>query len=222
MRKSLFTFILLLPASLLFGQAPITGKVNGEGAVSGPLPSANVLWAGTTIGAATDGDGRFSVPPPEQWPARLVVTYVGFRNDTLLLERVPDQPVVVTLSSSVELNTVEVVERVSGTQLSTRSTIAQEIIGQKELKRAACCDLSESFETNATVDVNYSDAISGTKTIRMLGLDGRYAQISLENLPFIRGLSSSYGLTLLPGTWIQDINLSKGLGTAVNGPNAMT
>ncbi|MBK9762149.1 MAG: TonB-dependent receptor [Flavobacteriales bacterium] len=222
MRKSLFTFSLLLPASLLFGQAPITGKVNGEGAVSGPLPGANVLWAGTTIGAATDGDGRFSVPPPDQWPARLVVTYVGFRNDTLLLERVPDKPVVVTLSSSVELNTVEVVERVSGTQLSTRSTIAQEIIGEKELKRAACCDLSESFETNATVDVNYSDAISGTKTIRMLGLDGRYAQISLENLPFIRGLSSSYGLTLLPGTWIQDINLSKGLGTSVNGPNAMT
>ncbi|MCB0764874.1 MAG: TonB-dependent receptor, partial [Flavobacteriales bacterium] len=78
------------------------------------------------------------------------------------------------------------------------------------------------FETNATVDVNYSDAVSGTKTIRMLGLDGRYAQISVENLPFIRGLSSSYGLTLLPGTWIQDINLSKGVGSAVNGPNAMT
>ncbi|MBK6410425.1 MAG: hypothetical protein IPF78_12160 [Flavobacteriales bacterium] len=173
------------------------------------------------LGRPRTAMGRFSVPPPDQWPARLVVTYVGFRNDTLLLERVPDKPVVVTLSSSVELNTVEVVERVSGTQLSTRSTIAQEIIGEKELKRAACCDLSESFETNATVDVNYSDAISGTKTICMLGLDGRYAQISLENLP---SSGAVFVLWSYAGAryWIQDINLSKGLGTAVNGPNAMT
>ncbi len=72
------------------------------------------------------------------------------------------------------------------------------------------------------MDINYSDAISGTKTIRMLGLDGKYAQISMENIPFVRGLSSNSGLTLIPGPWIQSINVSKGIGTAVNGPNAMT
>ena len=96
-----------------------------------------------------------------------------------------------TLEPIVELGTARVVERTQGTQLDTRSTVNMERIGAKELKRAACCDLSESFETNATVDVSYADAVSGTKAIKMLGLDGKYALISVENIPFLRGLSRS-------------------------------
>ncbi len=202
------------------GAQTITGRVTGTDAEV--LPFANVYWAGTSIGTTTDVNGDFSVAAPERWPASLLVSFVGYKTDTLLLRQAPTAPLTIKLSWGVNTGLVEIVDRVSGTRMDSRSITSTEIIGQKELKRAACCDLSESFETNATVDVNYSDAISGTKTIRMLGLDGKYAQISMENLPFIRGLSTSYGLTLVPGTWIKDINLSKGIGTAVNGPNAMT
>jgi len=88
---------------------------------------------------------------------------------------------------------------------------AIEAIGPKELKRAACCDPErEPSSPNATVDVSFSDAISGTKTIRMLGLDGKYAQIGVENIPFVRGLSSNYGPDAVPGPWINSINVSKG------------
>ncbi|MBL7939941.1 MAG: TonB-dependent receptor [Flavobacteriales bacterium] len=217
-------FLLALAASVWYtaGAQSITGRIAGEGGDADVLPGASVRWAGTTTSATADADGWFSIDPPVEWPATLVFAFVGYRNDTLVLESAPTTALKIGLSSSVELKSVDVVDRVSGTRLDSRSLISTEIIGQKELKRAACCDLSESFETNATVDVNYSDAISGTKAIRMLGLDGKYAQISLENQPFIRGLSTSYGLTLVPGTWIKDINLSKGIGTAVNGPNAMT
>ncbi|MBK6368856.1 MAG: TonB-dependent receptor [Flavobacteriales bacterium] len=218
--RSLLTSLWITICGGVFAQT--TGTVSGDGPNAGPLFAANVFWAGTTTGTTTDMDGGFSLAAPPQWPAQLVASYVGFKADTTLLQQSPTKPLKITLHHIMDMKEVQIVERVSGTQLSTRTTIATENIGAKELKRAACCDLSESFETNATVDVNYSDAVSGTKTIRMLGLDGRYAQISLENLPFIRGLSSGYGLTLIRGTWIQDINLSKGLGTAVNGPNAMT
>lgn len=198
----------------------ITGKVSSaEGDV---LTGANLHWLGTTIGTATDATGSFELVQPGSWPATLITSFVGYKADTLHLNAMPTTSLRIKLTWAVEMGPVEIVDRVAGTRLDARSINATEIIGQKELKRAACCDLSESFETNATVDVNYSDAISGTRTIRMLGLDGKYAQISLENLPFIRGLSTSYGLTLVPGTWIKDINLSKGIGTAVNGPNAMT
>lgn len=218
-RNSIGTCVLLLPLWAV-AQAPVTGTVGSD--QGGPLPGSNVHWLGTTVGASAQGDGRFAIPPPAAWPARLVTSFVGHTPDTLLLIAPPTQPLHITLRAAVELQAVEVVERQPGTMLSTRTTMATEIIGQNELKRAACCDLSESFETSATVDVNFADAISGTKTIRMLGLDGRYAQMSVENLPFVRGLSANHGLTLLPGTWIKDISLSKGAGTAVNGPNAMT
>lgn len=215
---------LLLPflasASGLLAQQ-VTGRVtafdSGEA-----LPFANVFWLGSSMGASADADGRFSVQEPPRWPARLVASFVGYKPDTIALAQPPAASVLFRLRGAVEMGPVEIVERADATHLSTRAINATEQIGQRELKRAACCDLSESFETNATVDVSFSDAVSGTKTIRMLGLDGKYAQMSLENIPFVRGLSTSSGLTLIPGTWIKDINLSKGTGTAVNGPNAMT
>ncbi|MCB9171176.1 MAG: TonB-dependent receptor [Flavobacteriales bacterium] len=216
--------IVLLAALPARSQQTISGQVLGRerDGSEHPLPMANVLWAGTTRGASTDAEGRFTVPAPTDLPAQLVATFVGYTNDTLLLGERPSAPLRIVLSASLELGTVEVVERQNATRLDARSILSQEELGLKELKRAACCDLSESFETNATVDVSYGDAVSGTRTIRMLGLDGRYAQMNVENLPFIRGLSSTYGLSLIPGTWIGAVNVSKGVGTTVNGPNAMT
>ncbi|MEO8589757.1 MAG: TonB-dependent receptor [Flavobacteriales bacterium] len=222
--RTISIVLLLLLASSAWAQGPVTGHVRATTA-SGtePLPGASVLWVGTSIGTSTDEEGRFSVGAPPQWPARLVVFSFGFANDTLHLVSQPTAPLSITLrAAAIELPGTDVIERQSGTLLSTRTLQATESLGRKELKRAACCDLSESFETNATIDVNFADAISGAKTIRMLGLDGKYAQISMENIPFVRGLSSTSGLSLIPGTWIKDINLSKGIGTAVNGPNAMT
>lgn len=216
-----FTLLAGLLAAHTFAQAPITGVVL-EKESNEKLAAANVFWLGTTMGTTTGIEGEFSIDPPPAWPARLVASFVGYKPDTLLLKAPPTVSVVFTLRWAVDMGPVEVVERASSTRLDTRSQLATEIITAMELKRAACCDLSESFETNATVDVNFNDAISGTKTIRMLGLDGKYAQISLENIPFIRGLSTASGLTLIPGTWMNEINLSKGVGTAVNAPNAMT
>ncbi|MBK7383363.1 MAG: TonB-dependent receptor [Flavobacteriales bacterium] len=222
-QRIVFLIASFIIAVCAIAQTGIHGTVRMAGEKGGLLPGANVHWSGTSIGTSTDANGHFMIEQdPPQWPAQLVVSFVGFRSDTLAVPGPTSTPLSFALRSTIELRDVEVVERVQGTQLSTRTINATESIGPKELKRAACCDLSESFETNATVDVSFSDAISGTKTIRMLGLDGKYAQMSLENIPFVRGLSSSSGLTLIPGTWINNINLSKGTGTAVNGPNAMT
>lgn len=223
--KPITTFLAMLAALTAVAQ----GTTNVEGRVFGlsaereeSLPGANVLWLGTSTGATTNTEGRFFIPAPPDWPARLVFSYVGHRTDTLTLQAMPTAPLRVVLKAALDLPTFEVVERQQSTLLDSRAVINTEILNRGELKRAACCDLSESFETNATVDISFNDAISGTKTIRMLGLDGKYGQMSVENIPFIRGLSTASGLTLIPGTWINEINLSKGIGTAVNAPNAMT
>ncbi|HUN04400.1 MAG TPA: Plug domain-containing protein, partial [Niabella sp.] len=86
-----------------------------------------------------------------------------------------------------------------------------------ELTKAACCNLSESFETSPSVDVSYSDAVTGIKQIQLLGLAGNYTQLLTENVPEIKGLSGSYGLTFIPGPWIEGIQLTKGTGSVVNG-----
>jgi outer membrane receptor for ferrienterochelin and colicins len=220
--RSRITMLLIAIAALNVAAQDIAGTVRGrkaDGSIT--VPYGNVYWVGSTISVTADGEGKFMIAPI-QWPGQLVASASGYSNDTLTIAEAPSEVVAFVLEPVVELGAARIVERTQGTLLDTRSTVNMERIGQKELKRAACCDLSESFETNATVDVSYADAVSGTKAIKMLGLDGKYALISVENIPFLRGLSSSYGLTLLPGPWIRGINVSKGTGPVVNGYSSMT
>lgn len=91
------------------------------------------------------------------------------------------------------------------------------VMTSKELLKAACCNLAESFETNPSIDVNFSDALTGTKQIRMLGLTSPYLMITEENIPSVRGASQAYGLSFTPGTWVESIQITKGAGSVVNG-----
>lgn len=104
---------------------------------------------------------------------------------------------------------------------SSVSVLQKQIITEAGLNKLPCCNLSESFENNATVDVNYTDAI-WAKQIKMLGLEGKYSQIMRENMPTVRGLSSAYGLTYFPGTWLESVQISKGASTVVNGFESTT
>ena len=108
------------------------------------------------------------------------------------------------------------------TALNKKSADLTFNINSKELLKAACCNLSESFETNATVDVSFSNAVTGTKQLKMLGLDQKYTALTKELLPEIRGLASAYGLNFIPGRWIGGIQLTKGGSTVTNGYESIT
>ena len=122
----------------------------------------------------------------------------------------------------MQLQNIEIVGTKSSTSFSPNSPLNIQTLSASELEKAACCNLSESFSTNATVDIHFSDAVTGAKKIEMLGLDGIYTQITQENMPLIQGLSSSFGLTYVPGTWIESIQIIKGSGSVVNGYESLT
>ncbi|SCY70419.1 TonB-dependent receptor plug domain-containing protein [Flavobacterium caeni] len=100
---------------------------------------------------------------------------------------------------------------------SSTITANTSIMTSRELLKAACCNLAESFETNPSIDVNFSDALTGTKQIKMLGLTSPYLVIAEENIPSVRGASQAYGMTFTPGTWVESIQITKGAGSVVNG-----
>ena len=212
--KYIFLSILLLLTSLSYAQTILQGRVMNE--EKEPLVGANVLIPNTSRGTLTDVDGQFSLKlNPED--KQIVVSYVGYKPDTINVE---DKNHLQIILQSAELE--EVVVKSSSTFVDELQPIHTAVITEKELEKAACCNLSESFETNASVDVSYSDAVTGARQIQMLGLDGRYVQINRENLPNIRGLSSRYGLSFIPGTWIQSIDVGKGAGSVVTGFESMT
>lgn len=133
-------------------------------------------------------------------------------------------PLLLALSSHAQdttkknsLDEVIIRQRQKSTTINMIDPIKKEKIGERELLKAACCNLSESFETTPSVDIAFTDAVSGYKQIQMLGLAGPYTTITRENIPDTRGLASITGLTFTPGTWIESMQLSKGTGSVVNG-----
>ena len=116
-----------------------------------------------------------------------------------------------------ELDEVTLTQRRKASQKSFIDTQNILKVSSEELLKATCCNLSESFETNPAIDVNFADALTGTKQIKMLGLSSPYLMISEENIPMVRGASQAYGLTFTPGTWVESIQISKGAGSVTNG-----
>ena len=219
MKKTLIIAMVLIAIINTKAQKNIKGNVfeQMEDSTKIPIPGANVYWEGTTTGVATNTEGFYSIPEPEKYPATMVVSFVGYQMYKQISEKWIDVQCPILLSPSVELQEVKVKGKVNTTKFSTINSINMQTLSTGELEKAACCNLSESFSTNATVDVNFSDAVSGAKQIQMLGLDGMYTQITQENMPLIRGISSAYGLSYVPGTWIESIQIIKGSGSVVNG-----
>ncbi len=216
---------LVIPAlaqtdSTLVGKPPIIRGSVGE-TVNGkrmPLVGATVLWAGTASGTVTDADGHFQLPT-HATENQLIISYVGYQSDTVTVDA-PSAELTVTLRSERTLQEVTV----SGApgQIDRINPIQTEFINQRTLAKAACCNLSESFETNASVSVSYSDAVTGAKQIQFLGLGGQYVQTNVENIPTVRGLATTFGLNYIPGTWITSIDVGKGAGSVVNGYESMS
>ncbi|MGC6428440.1 MAG: TonB-dependent receptor domain-containing protein [Flavobacteriales bacterium] len=183
------------------------------------LTGANIVLKNTEVGTTTDENGLFSLQVANL-PQDLSVSFIGF--ETKEIKLTSNKFLEVILTTSISIDEVEVSSNINSSDFSLVSNIQTQKLSRKELQKAACCNLSESFETNATIDVIFSDAISGAKQLQMLGLDGVYTQITQENLPLIRGISSSYGLAHTPGTWIESIQIIKGSGSVVNGFESFT
>jgi len=123
----------------------------------------------------------------------------------------------VSAFSQEDLEEVKITKKQKGIKKSLTVTANTSVITSKELLKAACCNLAESFETNPSIDVNFSDALTGTKQIKMLGLTSPYLMITEENIPSVRGASQAYGLSFTPGTWIESVQITKGAGSVLNG-----
>jgi len=184
-----------------------------------PLIGATVQYVGRTAGGSTDSDGHFEIGRLSD-VGQIVISYVGFESDTIDISQINEVSHV--MNSTLVADEVVISYRANTTEISFVKPIQTLLVTEEELCKAACCSLSESFETSPAIDVSFTDAITGTRQIQMLGLAGKYVQITRELIPDVRSLGVIQGLSLTPGPWISSINLSKGAGSVVNGFESMT
>lgn len=187
-----------------------------------PITGAAVHWIGSQMAAYSDTTGwfRLALPEGKSLPQKLEVRFPGYASDTLDIISTEGIRVVLKEEKSKQLKEVEVEGRIPASflMMDARNTT---VMTRHELTKAACCNLSESFETNPSVEVSFTDAVSGARQIQLLGLSGLYTPVLRENMPGTRGLLSSYGLGFTPGPWMESIQVTKGVGSVVNGFESM-
>ncbi len=219
--KYMILFFSLILVSELGNAKTIKGIVYGKYAKEGRkiLSGATIKLLNSNIGAITDEKGEFSIDIKSR--DKIIVSFVGFNKDTI--EVGPDNEYLeIVLEGEYKFDEVVVQEKMSERYIEESKIEKTEVLTQNSLKKAACCNLSESFVTNPTVDVTFTDAITGIKQIQLLGLAQNYTQILMEETPNLQGFASNYGLFFIPGPWINSISISKGTSSVTRGYESIT
>lgn len=211
MIKYIIIVSLLMPCAL-FSQS-ITGKVTND--KNEPLLGASVYWLNTTLGTTSGLDGTFELNLIETTPRLLVASSIGHRSDTLVVTN--QTRVVFKLKESLGLNEVVLKGQRDGVIISNKTAIKSEVITQTELAKAACCDLAGCFETQTTVQPQVTNVITNSKELRILGLSGVYNQVLIDGFPMIQGLTFTYGISSVPGSVVENIYISKGANSVLQG-----
>ena len=211
MKIVIFIVGLLFPLGL-FAQK-IEGKVTDI--KNEALIGASVYWLDNAQGTMTEINGSFIIAFNENSNKKLIASYVGYKSDTI--EITNQKFVNFKLAAIKTLNEVIITDERDGIILSNLDPIKTEIITQTELKKAACCDLAGCFETQLTVQPQTSNVITNAKELRILGLSGVYNQVLVDGFPMIQALSYTYGISGIPGTLVENIFVSKGANSVLQG-----
>jgi outer membrane receptor for ferrienterochelin and colicins len=220
MRKALFSIITILFCTTILAQdfkgSVIYRRSDGK---TEPLPFAQVYLIEKAKLIETDENGQFIINLEQR--TTMVATYVGYTKDTLIVDPgIPSGEFY--LMGENEVDEAVVTSRQLTNTLSRIKPVRTEVITAAGICKMACCNLAESFENSASVSVGYSDAITGARQIKLLGLAGTYTQMLDENRPVMRGLASPFGLNYIPGQWLESIQIAKGPSSVINGLEAIT
>ncbi len=192
-----------------------------------PGAYVSVAWVEANKVVSTDDNGQFVFKGLSGNDITLIASFVGYTRDTIALVRdgkllTDNAQLVFNLYDENTLNELVVTGHQEANYLSKMTPVKTEVITAAGLCKMACCSLAESFENSASVSVGYSDAITGAKQIKLLGLSGAYTQMLDENRPVMRGLAAPFGLTYVPGQWLESIQIAKGPSSVINGLEAVT
>src|SRR5690554_5680075 len=223
MRHLILLTIILFSGFALSQHTEIQGTIHSyiDGKTTTPIFGADVFLKNAKVGDVSDEKGDFKISIHKGLPDTLIIRAAGYYSDTIIIKQVKGNDYKIILFPEFVAEEVVIRAKKANSNVMRLDPRNVEQLSQGELRKSACCSLSESFETNATVDVSLSDGVSGAKRVQMMGLDGRYIQLQFENIPFMHNLDQPFGLASIPGPWIESIQITKGAGTVVNGYESM-
>jgi len=200
-----FTFAQVSQNQLIKGEVK---DLNGE-----PIIGATIYWKESTIGTTSDNNGIFEIIRGNN--DTLIVGFVGLKTDTILVFE--NTYLNIKLIESLSLDEIIINEKRSDSYISDINPIKVEVITEHELQKAACCDLSACFDTEASVESKTTNILTNSKELRIFGLSGTYNQVLVDGMPLIQGITHTYGISSIPGTLVNTIYVAKGANSVLQG-----
>jgi outer membrane receptor for ferrienterochelin and colicins len=198
MKTKIVSIIILLFTFFTLDAQSIKGIVKDE--KGQPIVGAHVYWMDKSAETLTNENGQFDLAHKTK-ETMIHVEFVGYEMVMLTLKK-EQNDVVIEMREPKQLKSFEIIGKKGDNVVSALDPRNVERITSNELRKAPCCNLSESFETNGTVDIQYADAITGAKEIQMLGLRGIYTQLMVENRPDFYG-GNALRLRILAGNLVK-------------------
>lgn len=190
----------------------ITGRVTD---ITGkPLAGASVVWQNTNKGTFTNEAGEFDIADQLEGDRILLISFVGFSQEKVKVGKLTHWTV--QLIEDATLAEVKIIAKGQATRFANEPAKV-EVLGVREIQRAACCSLAGCFSTNSNVDANVTNVVTDAKELRILGLAGVYNQVLVDGMPLIQGLAFPYGPGGYPGTMIEKIFVTKGANSVLQG-----
>ena len=226
LKKTILVFVILLLCPIITiaqdASKVLTGRVFVEnGDKLEPMPGTIVCWLNTNDGGISSVGGVFSIKRHAKIDS-LEFSFTGYKSKVVKVTTdMNNIEVILEVDALIKVDDIKVQNR-RGTAISKIDMAKKEMISFAGLCKMACCNLAESFENSASVTVGFTDAVSGARQIQMLGYAGTYTQMLDESRPIMRGLASPYGLSFVPGMWLQGIQISKGITSVASGYEALT
>ncbi len=221
MRHTLLYILLLclsLPAAWGNRQGTLRGQVV-DAATGEALPLARLRVLPEDIRAETDASGHFYldtlVPHPD---SRLVVQYMGFLSDTLAVQWDSFQTIKLQADKQLE----EVV--ITGTMRAVsrkESPIPVEVYRSAYFKTNPTPSLLEATGMINGVRPQVNCNVCNTGDIHINGMEGPYTLVLIDGMPIVSALSTVYGLSGIPNSMVQQLEVVKGPAAALYGSEAM-
>lgn len=219
MRTLILSFFCGLIPSLLLGQTGVKGRVLSGG---NPLVGAVVLLEGTLEGTVVDEKGNFELPTTSVGTYNLRAEYVGYKSIKKRVSIVVDRWTEVHFELPTDTDMHEIV--VSATLkpvLKSESVVPVEIYTPKFLQKNPTSSLFDAVRLINGVQPQLNCNVCNTGDIHINGMEGPYTMILIDGMPIVSSLSTVYGLSGIPNSLIERIEVVKGPASSLYGTEAM-
>ena len=211
----LFSFLQVLAAQNTYS---ISGKVTNENL---PLPYANIILDSTTKGAVTDENGKFIITNVSQGTYNIAVSFTGFTTQKKKIV-VSNSDVVINF----ELNQSDALDEVivTGTLKAVsrlESPVPVEVYSPTFLKKNPTPNIFEALQNVNGVRPQLNCNVCNTGDIHINGLEGPYTLVMIDGMPIVSGLSTVYGLSGIPNSLIEQVEIVKGPASSLYGSEAV-